>query len=627
MSERILNYIPTRYMSIKITMTNGKLFPDGKNYVIFNCNSTVIGDDIKGGGFTAQVNINKNNELLNNTASVTLFGTPEPWQDTMDKLQSLTGIVMVDNDIVIYMGYKLNANGLPDIEFHGRIESGLPDWNDGKEAFIITAKGYYAQNQSTTANPIDGDESELLTTLFDRIIDQGLDNINITQLSRVYKINNINTRYAAANSTYNEASMIEQLKHACRDNGCKPPQWSGDTITIVANDWIDLDTTNILTLDENNIIGYPLPGSGNNQGGLNVRFNGGLTLLRKIRIIGDSYPKLFTQQEWYINSLQIIANNRGKEWMYQIGLGTFPNNLPINSLSNSNTNQSSPDVSVNLKSVINNQLDAADTLPSAVTEEQDSSQAKNFNLFELQGVETNLANLLYYVLSQWSKIINTAIICEVVKADNEKNLYTIRELTYLINENNTKLKPRTVRNVPAMFPPFLDCDLYEGDKVQVVCNQYDITRVKKNQYKAAFVGSRRRLSLSDCVIVGKPKELNKNDNKIKLTEKSAKFTFKEDITFDVQGTIVNITKDHVKITRGESSATLEDTNIDLKCGLAELIMNASGIVTLGSTTRLMVMADTTLATANQINISGLGQGQIAALTLVLTKLNPQPPIP
>lgn len=620
----MLNTLPARKLAIKLTLTNGKTFPDGLDHVIFNCDSHTVPGDVVGGGLTADVTISKNNDLLNCNAHITIFGIDKEWQKGLYKLQQMTGIGLYENYVQIYAGYNSNAQGLSSLIYQGQLESVQPDKNGGLDATVIVSRGIFEGKFNATANPVVVNTAERLTSLFDRIINQALNPVDATTIKRVYKLSNPNV-LCAKNESFNQSNAIEQLSMACYHNNCYPPNFNNNVITIISKDYDQVlqrsDDQIELTLDENNIIGYPRPGQGAMQRIVVIRYSDTalVNLLQKIYIVGD-YDDIDTQQPWFIDSLDYHLQSRGEKWEVTLGLGTYAYNIL-----NSNNPSNNPNPATANPTLLQNVAGETDFKTFGSDDNHASIEQRLGNhpiapIASIQAASTNLGNLLNYAIQNAKKSINTGFPAKILSVDNETNRYTIQSLFQVLNYNGTLQQPLIVHNAPAFCPKFMQIAFEEGDIVRVQCDQYYTADIYGHKYTLQPQRSPRRLSSSDCVIMDYAQDLNDKDNVTQYTNKSMKAKFKEEISLQVgENTLVTIKENSVTITQDGASVKLDGSGIGLKYGLAELQLKEDGFIELGSMTNIKVMANPEYTALNQINISGLGEGAISAFTAVLTK--------
>lgn len=619
---KLVETIPNRKLSIRITLTNGKRFPDGKDYAIFNCNSTAVGDNVFGGGFTADVAVSKNNDLLNSNAHVTILGIPEEWRKSLYKLQQMTGIPLYENYIQIYAGYQENDYDLSTLIYQGQLETVQPDRNGGLDATVIVSKGIFDQRFNTKANPVSVDGAEKLTSLFDRIINQSLNPVDAVTVQRVYKLTNMNV-LCAKNESLNQNSVIEQLIAACLHNNCYPPNISHNIITIYSKDYDKIlessDDEPILTLDENNIIGYLKPGSGTMQRYVTIRYSERcqVRLLQKIQIVGD-YDDIDTQQSWYINSLDYNLQNRGEKWEVTLGLGSYAYNIMTSStISTSNSSNPPQTESSFLLSAEN--LTAGLPADAKASIQQRQENAKIAPLGEMQSASTNLGNTINYWFNNAKKFINTGFPAKIIKADNEKNRYTIQSLLQILNYNGTLQQPLVVKNVPAFCPKFTQIEFEEGDVVRVHCDQYYTADIYDNQYTVQPQRSPRRLSASDCVITDYAQDLNDSNNVVKYKKGSMKARFEDEVNLQVGDDVtININKNDIIIKKGNNSnITVKSNEIDITSGSGKVVIKNNGDIEIGSGILSKVLVEGKL---------GISVGSLN-LTGVQPWSNPGPPTP
>lgn len=612
MQEQILDYIPTRLLSIKITLTNGKLFPDGNNFIVINCDGTAIGyenNPVLGGGFTCSFTANKNNDLLNNSATITFFGVPEEYQITLDKLQQFTGIALYENYIQVYAGYEENGYELSDLIYQGQIETAQPDKNNGLDSFKIISKGIYNGIFATNVQPISVHGNELLRSLFDRIINQSLSPVDMVNFQKVYKLTNQNV-LCASNETFSQSSMQEQLTQACLHNNCYPPRFENNKVTIMSKDYnVLLSDSNepIIELNENDIIGYPAIGSGLAQRNVTLRYSEkvNLPLLTKIKIVGD-YDTIDTQQEWYINSIDYALENRGEKWQITFGLGTFPYNVLTNrGVSDSTQTQQTQQVLSLTPYKTSNTKNNGQTVlnNNNITNTHD----KVAPIGEMQNAGINLPNLFNFWFNNFKKIINTGFPAQIVGVNTDKKRYTVQSLLKILNYNGTAQEPIVIQNVPVFSDKYSQIEYVKGDIVRIQCDQYYTADIYGNNYTVQIQKYPRRLSASDCVITGYAQELNNEKNCVTYNTKSMKVRFEENVNIGIDdNTNVNITPSKITIQRNSSKIDVSDADITVKCGAGKIVVKQDGSIELGEGILSAILTEGLLKViSGTLNIAGV----------------------
>ena len=603
-----LSFIPTRYVSILITLTNGKTFPNGSPTAIFKCNSS-SSTDIDSGGYTCRVKIRMTGALLNNTAEITIYGLDQSWRKPMGKLQSMNMINSYENWVEVYAGYRLNADGLPDFQYRGMIQRAMYDGRAAKKSFTMNTMSVYQQLYLVTSKNISSNGDMALTKLFDLIVKQAPK----TQLWQLEFVPGDLSGRTATDAVYSGGSWVNMLNSACEQNYCIPPIFVKNKIYIVSKDHHGGLSPSVATLTKRHIVDTPYPDeSGASQIGLDVRFNGELNFGQRIRIQGEEFDDIYTSFDLYINGMTLFISNREKDWKYQLSLGQdFYNIAQTTNPNRTNTNTTTTTLLDKRRYLgIPSDAGAVDATDISPSQQQNSPVGG----YVPPTAAYDLLSSIGFILGKWKKLLDIAILCEVIEVDNDKNLYTVQETGVLINENGTTQQPRVIYNVPAMMPFRQKAKLVKGDKVQVVCNQYDISLIKRNKYKRSYVKSTRSNSVSDAVIIAMPQDLNDSNNCAVWDKDNVEFTFEDHISFKIAGSDSSVVmkKDKIVLKCGQSETTLENGDTIIKCGLGQIKVNSSGEIDLGAGLLKSILLEGLLTlggaeTPLQVNIAGLGQ--------------------